>query len=75
MTTERWKYVVAPGDGETLETRDAHVASASSSSAPSYLKQLVEVLDVTFLHLLGGDLRLFKMDVLVVKCLGEEEER
>lgn len=46
------------------------------SSSPlficSYLQQFVEVFDVTFLDLLRGDLRLFEMDVLIVKCLKKE---
>ena len=42
--------------------------------AHSYLQQLVEVLDATFLNLLCRDLRLFEMDVLVVKCLRGEEK-
>lgn len=42
--------------------------------ARSYLQEFVEVFDVTFLRLLGGNLRLFEMDVLVVKCLEEEQE-
>ncbi len=44
-------------------------------SVHSYLQQFVEVFSVTFLQLLSGDLRLFEMDVLVVKCLPEEEDR
>lgn len=47
-------------------------ASSSRSSCSSHLQQFVEVFDVTFLRLLGGDLRLFEMDVLVVKCLMED---
>lgn len=43
--------------------------------AVSHLQQFVEVFDVTFLHLLLWDLRLFEMDVLVVKCLEEGKGR
>lgn len=38
----------------------------------AHLQQLVEMLDVRLLRLLAGDLRLFEMDVLVIKCLQEE---
>lgn len=34
-----------------------------------YLEEFVEMLDVSFLHLLRWNLCLFEMDVLVVKCL------
>lgn len=51
--------------------RCAHGAT-DGSSCSSHLQQFVEVFDVTFLRLLGGDLRLFEMDVLVVKCLMED---
>lgn len=47
-------------------------SSPSCSSCSSHLQQFVEVFDVTFLRLLGWDLRLFEMDVLVVKCLMED---
>lgn len=43
-------------------------------SVHSYLQQFVKMFDVTFLDLLRGDLRLFEMDVLVVKCLKDEED-
>lgn len=43
-------------------------------SVHSYLQQFVEVFDMTFLDLLRGDLRLFEMDVFVVKCLEEERD-
>lgn len=39
----------------------------------SHLQQFVEMCNVTFLRLLLGDLRLFEMDVFVVKCLQEDE--
>lgn len=41
----------------------------------AHLQQFVEVLNVTFLNLLCRDLRLFEMDVLVVKCLKEERDK
>lgn len=50
-------------------------AASQVHGAVSHLQQLVEVFDVTFLHLLLRDLRLFEMDVLVVKCLEEGKGR
>lgn len=47
----------------------------SCSAVSSHLQQFVEVFDVTFLNLLRRDLRLFKMDVFVVKCLEEDKDR
>lgn len=44
-------------------------------SLSSHLQQFVEVLDVTLLQLLRRDLRLFEMDVFVVKCLREDKDR
>lgn len=40
----------------------------------AHLQQPVEALDLSLLRLLGGDLRLFEMDVFVIKCLQEESE-
>ena len=40
-----------------------------------YLEQFVEVLHTALLHLLDGDLCLFEVDVLVIKCLEEQTER
>lgn len=51
------------------------VSTLCSPHVHFYLQQFVEVCDVTFLDLLHRDLRLFEMDVLVVKCLEEEEEK
>lgn len=46
-----------------------------SSRVHFYLQQFVEVCDMTFLDLLHRDLRLFEMDILIVKCLKEERDR
>lgn len=50
-------------------------SSISVHRALSHLQQFVEVRNVTFLRLLLGDLRLFEMDVFVVKCLQGDERK
>lgn len=57
----------------TCRLHVGHLTPPPPPPLGSYLQQFVEVFDVTFLHLLGRDLRLFEMDVLVVKCLEEAE--
>lgn len=61
--------------GPPLSGKLSRTHPLSCASSRSHLQQLVEVLHAALLLLLGGNLRLLEMNVLVVKCLQEEEKQ